>query len=472
MESTPAQKRFDRIFGERPADYKIGMDIAGGVVTFLAMCYILPVNAAILSDTGMDTLGVFASTALISGIATILMGLLGKAPVALSAGMGLNAFLTYTICGILGFSWQEGMIILTVSGLLYLLLSVTKVRLYIVKAFPSDVKKGISAALGAFLAFIGLKGAGIIVSDSSTLVALGSISTPSVLLSIVGILFVFFLSNVKTKSGLLSYLALPLSMVVIALIGYFMRLGGVADSGLPNVDFTTHWGINNYEKVFFYGAFDAGAANQDFGEMLLSVFSNPLSYAAIVSLILVNLFDTTATLLACAKEANLLDEEGNLKSNGPVLADAIGAVICAPAGTSTVTSFAESAVGIKTGARTGFASLITGILFILSAFLYPLFELFSSSCVSAAALVSVGSLVFASNLKDVEWAKPESAAGVFMTILMVVLSYSLTTGIAFGLLSYLAVSLARGKFKENGWMMYVVAGLLAASLIITEVIKA
>ena len=196
MESTPAQKRFDRIFGERPADYKIGMDIAGGVVTFLAMCYILPVNAAILSDTGMDTLGVFASTALISGIATILMGLLGKAPVALSAGMGLNAFLTYTICGILGFSWQEGMIILTVSGLLYLLLSVTKVRLYIVKAFPSDVKKGISAALGAFLAFIGLKGAGIIVSDSSTLVALGSISTPSVLLSIVGILFVFFLGSI------------------------------------------------------------------------------------------------------------------------------------------------------------------------------------------------------------------------------------------------------------------------------------
>ena len=445
MESTPARKRFDRIFGHRPEGYKIGMDIAGGVVTFLAMCYILPVNAAILSDTGMDSLGVFASTALISGIATILMGILGKAPIALSAGMGLNAFLTYTICGILGFSWQEGMIILTVSGLLYLLLSVTKVRLYIVKAFPSDVKKGISAALGAFLAFIGLKGAGIITSDPSTLVALGSISTPSVLLSIIGILFVFFLSNVTTK---------------------------LADPGLPNVDFASHWGINHFEKVFFYGVFDSSVPEQDFGKMLLDVFSNPLSYAAIISLILVNLFDTTATLLACAKEANLLDEEGNLQGNGPVLADAIGAVICAPAGTSTVTSFAESAVGIKTGARTGFASLITGGLFLLSAFLYPLFELFSSSCVSAAALVSVGSLIFASNLKDVNWAKPEAAAGVFMTILMVVLSYSLTTGIAFGLLSYLAVSLAQGKYKENGWMMYVVAALLAASLIITEVIKA
>ena len=208
----------------------------------------------------------------------------------------------------------------------------------------------------------------------------------------------------------------------------------------------------------------------DFPAMLADVFSNPLSYAALISLLLVNLFDTTATLLACGAEAEILDEKGNLQSNGPVLADAVGAAICAPLGTSTVTSFAESSVGIKTGARTGFASLLTGTLFILSAFLYPVFELFSSSCVSSAALVSVGGLIFASNMRKIDFAEVENGFCAFLSVLMIVLTYSLTSGIAFGLLSYVVIALARGKGKKLGWMVYLVACLLLASLVITAIV--
>ena len=462
--------RFEKVFGAYRGKGNKKLDLLGGLVTFLAMCYILPVNASILSQSGMDPLGVFASTALVSGIATLLMSMLGKAPIALSAGMGLNAFFTYTVCGMLGFCWQEGMILLTVSGVIFLIMSLTKVRLFIVNSFPKDVKHAISAGLGAFLAFIGLKGAGIIADSESTLVTLGDLSQPSVILSVAGIFFVFFLSNLKTKSKLFSYLSLPISMLLLALFGYFMTLGGVNDPMLPNVDWGANWGIVNYEKVFMYGVFDPANSGMDFPAMLADVFSNPLSYAALISLLLVNLFDTTATLLACGAEAEILDEKGNLQSNGPVLADAIGSAICAPLGTSTVTSFAESSVGIKTGARTGFASLLTGTLFILSAFLYPVFELFSSSCVSSAALVSVGGLIFASNMRKIDFSEVENGFCAFLSVLMIVLTYSLTSGIAFGLLSYVVIAVARGKAKKLGWMVYLVACLLLASLVITAVV--
>jgi len=456
-------------------------DLIGGLVTFLAMCYILPVNSAILSATGMDARGVFASTAIVSAAVTLIMALYANAPIALSAGMGLNAFLAYTVCGSLGYSWQEAMVLLTITGIVFFVFSLTPVRRKIIAAFPKDLKCIISAGLGGFIAFVGLKGSGIIVSNSSTLVGLGSLSSPDVLLALLGLFLVFVLMHIKTKRGLLSSLAVPVTMLFVAILGLVIRESCLASgmdaetnawlNALPSVDFSTGWGINGYDKVLFYGYLDGSSSNPDFGSLLSGVFGNPASYAVMFSLIFVNLFDTTATLMAVGRDTGVTDENGDLKNNRAVVADAAGALICAPFGTATVTSFAESTVGVKSGARTGLASVVTGLLFLLSAFIYPIFQLFTSSCVTACALLSVGALIFSSNLAEIDWREPEIGFSAFMTVLFIVLTYSLTNGIGFGLITYLLIRLARGKAKETSWILYVVGVFYLASFVVNEVVN-
>jgi AGZA family xanthine/uracil permease-like MFS transporter len=217
------ESKLSRFFHIRERGSSPRNEIIGGFVTFLAMCYILPVNSAILSSAGMNALGVFASTALVSAVVTLIMGLVANCPVSLSAGMGLNAYLAYTVCGALGYSWQEGMILLTVTGIVFFIFSLTNVRRKIIDAFPVDLQCIISAGLGGFIAFVGLKGSGIIVANSGTLVGLGSLSDPAVLLSIAGILLVFALLNIKTKKGLLSSLSVPIGMLTVALVGFIVR---------------------------------------------------------------------------------------------------------------------------------------------------------------------------------------------------------------------------------------------------------
>src|SRR5574344_1848957 len=241
-----------RFFHIKEKGGKPSGDILGGIVNFLAMCYILPVSSAILSSTGMDPLGVFMATALVSGIVTLIMAFVANCPVALSAGMGLNAYLAYTVCGALGYSWQQGMVLLLVTGVLFFIFSLTPVRRKIIDAFPMDLKAIISAGLGAFIAFVGLKGAGIVVGDSSTLVTLGSLSDPAVILSIVGILLVLTLMNIKTKRNLLSSLAVPMGMLSVALIGLLLHACGLKGGSDPNVntlpwaDFSTGWGWQSF----------------------------------------------------------------------------------------------------------------------------------------------------------------------------------------------------------------------------------
>jgi len=474
---SPKENFVSRFFHIRQKGGKISGDLLGGFVTFLAMCYILPVNAKILSEAGMNSFGVFGSTALVSAIVTLVMAFAANCPIALSAGMGLNAYLTYTVCGALGYGWQEAMILLTVTGVVFFLFSLTPVRRKIIEAFPGDLKAIISAGLGAFIAFVGLKGSGIIVSNSATIVGLGSLSDPTVLLSLFGILLVVVLMNIRTKKGLLSSLAVPLGMLSVALVGVIMRASGVsynATDPLPWADFTTHWGLNNFQDVFLYGLFSGDPAiktGSEFWALVGDVFKNPASYAVIFSLIFVNLFDTSATLIAVGKDANIFDSDGRMNSNRVIMADATGALICAPLGTSTVTSFVESTIGVKLGARTGLASLVTGSLFLLSAFIYPVFELFTYSCVSCAALVAVGSMVFAGNLKDIKWTDPAIGFSAFITILMIVLTYSLTNGIGFGLLCYVVIMLARGQGKEVSWILYGVALFYLVSFAVNEIVS-
>lgn len=466
-----------RFFHYKEKGAKLSGDIIGGIVTFLAMCYILPVNSSILSSMGMDSLGVFASTAIVSAIATVVMALVANCPVALSAGMGLNAYLTYTVCIGMGYTWQQGMILLTVTGVLFFIFSMTPVRRKIIDAFPKDLKAIVSAGLGAFIAFVGLKGSGIIVSNSSTLVDLGSLSSPSVLLSIAGIFLIFLLMNIKTKKGILSSLAIPIGMLSVALVGVIIWActGMDPNSSLPHADFTTDWGVSGLQNVLFYGLVSNGqegvAYGADFWPMVGQVFSRPASYAVIFSMIFVNMFDTTATLMAIGRDVEIFDKNGSLSNNKIIIADATGALVCAPLGTSTVTSFVESTVGVKVGAKTGIASLVTGCLFLLSAFVYPLFQLFTYSCVSVAALVAVGGMIFSSNLASIEWKKPEIGSSAFVTIIFIILTYSLTNGIGFGLLTYIVIKLAKKEGKQVSWILYAVSAFYLVNFVLREVVK-
>jgi len=442
-------------------------------VTFLAMCYILPVNANILSQMGMNTMGVFASTAIVSALVTLIMALVANCPIALSSGMGLNAYLVFTVSKGLGYSWQECMILLTLTGIVFFVFSLTSVRRKIIEAFPDDLKCIISAGLGAFIAFVGLKGAGIIVSNPSTFVSLGSLSDPAVLLSIAGIFLVLFLMNLKTKKGLLSSLAVPISMLSVALIGYLIRLCGVDNANLPTMDLSSHWGLNNFTDVAFYGLLSNDPEIKkggDFLNLIVDVLSKPASYAVIFSLIFVNLFDTSATLMAIGRGTTIFGEDGKMKNNKAIMADATGALVCAPLGTATVTSFVESTIGVKLGARTGLASLVTAGLFLLSAFVYPIFQLFTYSCVSCAALVSVGALIFAGNLKSIRWGDMAIGFSSFITILMIVLTYSLTDGIGFGLITYVVIMLASGRGKQISWILYTVSGFYLLSFAVNELV--
>lgn len=476
MSETSATKsnRLERLFPMKERGSNPRNEILGGLVTFLAMCYILPVNAAILSSTGMNAMGVFASTAIVSALVTLLMGFLANYPISLSAGMGLNAYLAYTVCGTLGYSWQEALLLLTITGILFFIFSLTPVRRHIIEAFPDDLKKIISAGLGAFIAFVGLKGAGIVVASSGTLVSLGSLSDPVVLLALGGIFLAFVLMNLKTKKGILASLAVPLAMLAVALMGLLLRACGLQNAGLPSADFTTHWGVNNFLDVAFYGLFSGDPnvkTGGDFLQLIGALFSNPASYVIMFSLIFVNLFDTSATLMAIGRDVPLFDEQGHMKNNRAILADATGALICGPLGTATVTSFVESTIGVKLGARTGLAAVTAGLLFLLSAFIYPVFEIFTYSCVSACALVSVGALIFAGNLEGLRWKDPEIGFSAFITILMIILTYSLTNGIGFGLFTYCLILLAKGKGKEVSWILYAVAGFYVLSFTLNEVLS-
>jgi AGZA family xanthine/uracil permease-like MFS transporter len=445
-------------------------EIIGGLITFVAMIYILPTNAGILSDMGMSYNGVFAMTALLSAFVTLLMGFVAKFPIALSAGMGLNAFLVYSLPNEAngGYSWQAKMLLLTIAGIIFFVMSLTPARTYLINKIPKDLKLLISAGLGAFLCFVGLRGSGI-VDLSSGIPSLGNLANPAILIPFLGVLLIVTLMFVRNKW--LSNLAIPVGVftcAVIAIIVNYAAFGGT-NSSLPIFD--SNWGINGLDKVLFYGYIDSASTNtQSFGTLCSEVFSNPLSYIAIFSLIFVNLFDTTATLLAVGRSSGLLNENGELvNARGAILIDATGALICGPLGTSTVTSFAESNVGVSYGAKTGLMSVVVGLLFLLSAFIYPVFSIFASWSVTAPALICVGGVIFANNIKDVDLKDYRIGIVTFFMIIFMLLTYSLSTGLGIAIIIYTLINLVSGRYKENNVAIYVISGLFVLSFTLTAV---
>ena len=424
-------------FKENGADYRT--EIIAGITTFLAMAYILGVNPSMLAEGGMPANAVFFSTAIASGLACIVMGLVAKFPVGLAPGMGLNALFTYTIILEMGNSWETALAAVFISSIIFFIITISGLREAILNLIPADLKIGIGAGIGFFLAFLGFKGAGIIVNDPSTYVTMGNLLAPSVILALIGILItlVFYIRKVPA--------AVFFGMIITAAIGIvFSFLGfGTGNPLMPSIP--AQFISVNFDFSLF-GGFLRGFAQ---------LFSNiPNLFMMVFSLLFVTFFDATGTLMSLGKQCGFIDEKGqSMGIEKAFLSDAIGGIIGSVCGTSTVTAFVESATAVGMGAKTGLASVVTGILFLLSIFVAPLILALFTPSVTAAALVIVGFLMMA-QLGSVDWANSVISASVFMTIIMMILSYSISIGIAWGFIAYFVGSIAEGKFKEMGWGMY------------------
>ena len=425
-------------FDENGTDYKT--ELIAGITTFLAMAYILGVNPSMLVEGGMPATAVFFSTAIASGIACIIMGLVAKFPVGLAPGMGLNALFTYTIILEMGSSWEAALAAVFISSIIFLIITVSGLREAILNVIPIDLKLGIGAGIGFFLAFLGFKGAGIVVSDSSTLVAMGNLLAPSTILALIGMLITLVFHIKKMPA------AVFFGMLITAVLGVIFSFLGFR-TGNPLMPSIPAQVISFNFDMSLFGGFLRG-----FGQL----FSNiPNLFMMVFSLLFVTFFDTTGTLMSLGRQCGFIDEEGHAVGiENAFLSDAVGGIVGSICGTSTVTAFVESATGIGMGAKTGLAAIVTGILFLLSVFIAPLILSLFTPSVTAAALVIVGFMMMA-QLDDVHWDNQVIAASVFMTIIMMILSYSISLGIAWGFLAYFVGSLAEGRYKEIGWEMYV-----------------
>ena len=429
---------FEKMFKLKEKGTSVKTELIAGLTTFLAMAYILAVNPGMLGITGMSVQSVFLATAISAGISSIIMGVLANYPVALAPGMGVNALFAFTLCGSMGYSWQAALAAVFLSGIIFILISVTGVRKMIINAIPAQLKLAIGAGIGFFIAFIGLKNAGIIVANESTFVALGKLSEPTVLLAVFCLVITLFLLAKKVSA------AVFVGLVITAVVGVICGLMGI--EGMPMLP----------QQVFSFdfemptlGAFASG-----FGEL----FSNPNTFIALFSLLFVDFFDTAGTLLGVANRANLVDENGELERIEPaLLSDAIGTTIGAILGTSTVTSFVESTSGVESGGRTGLTACTTGILFLLSVFFYPLLSTITNA-VTAPALIVVG-ILMAQQLGGIDWNDFVFAAAGFTTVIMMILCYSISNGIALGFITYAVAMVGTNRTKEIKPIVWVLVAI-------------
>ncbi len=434
-------------------------EIIAGITTFLSMAYILAVNPSMLSAAGMDSGAVFTATAVSAAFATIIMGVFANYPVALASGMGLNAYFAFTVCSELAKQgiqdpWQVALTAILVEGIIFILLSLFKFRETLVNSIPANLKYGITAGIGLFIAIVGLQGADIVVGDSSTLVAMGSFKSAPMVLALVGLLIIAIMHHFKIKGAILWGI----------LITWVLGMGAEA-IGWYAVDVEA--GIYSVFPSFSASSFLPPSLEPTFFKFNFSyVAQNALNFATIVfAFLFVDLFDTVGTLVGVASKADMLDEKGNLPRAGRALmADAVGTVAGACLGTSTVTSYVESSAGVAEGGRTGLTALTTAILFLVALFLSPIF-LAIPSFATAPALIFVGLLMMSSVLKMKFEGDMADVLGGFMAIIMMPFTYSIANGIMFGMLTWVILKLVSGKFRDIHPVMYVCAALFALRIV-------
>lgn len=437
----------EKLFKLKEHNTTVKTEVMAGITTFLTMAYILAVNPNMLSASGMDNGAVFTATALASALATFIMAFWANYPIALSAGMGLNAYFAYTVClgQLQGIDdpWKIALAAVLVEGIIFIILSFFKLRETIVNAIPENLKYGITSGIGLFIAFVGLKGAGVVVSDDSTLVALGNFGRPEVALCLIGILVIAVMNHYNVKGSILWGILITWVLGIIAqLTGwYVVDPDAGAASLIPSLS-ASSFIPPSISSTFC--KFDFAWIGSHVSEFVVIVFS----------FLFVDMFDTIGTVIGVAEKADLLDEDGNLPRVGRVLmADAIGTVAGSMLGTSTVTSFVESSSGVAEGGKTGLTAMTTGILFLVALFLSPIF-LAIPSFATAPALVIVG-FFMASSIKKMEFdGDLADAVGGYLAFLMMPLTYSIANGIMFGVLAWFIIKVCTGQLKKIHPVMY------------------
>ena len=448
----------EKLFKLEEHNTTVKTEVMAGITTFLTMAYILAVNPNMLSASGMDNGAVFTATALASALATFIMAFWANYPIALSAGMGLNAYFAYTVClgQLQGIDdpWKIALAAVLVEGIIFIILSFFKLRETIVNAIPENLKYGITSGIGLFIAFVGLKGAGVVVSDDSTLVALGNFGRPEVALCLIGILVIAVMNHYNVKGSILWGILITWVLGIIAqLTGwYVVDPDAGATSLIPSLS-ASSFIPPSISSTFC--KFDFAWIGSHVSEFVVIVFS----------FLFVDMFDTIGTVIGVAEKADLLDEDGNLPRVGRVLmADAIGTVAGSMLGTSTVTSFVESSSGVAEGGKTGLTAMTTGILFLVALFLSPIF-LAIPSFATAPALVIVG-FFMASSIKKMEFdGDLADAVGGYLAFLMMPLTYSIANGIMFGVLAWFIIKVCTGQLKKIHPVMYIVCALFIIRVI-------
>ncbi len=412
-------------------------EFIGGLTTFLTMAYILTVNPLILSSTGMDSNAIFTATALTAVIGCIIMGIYSNLPIALAPGMGLNAFFAYTVVLQMGYSWEMALAAVFIEGIIFILLTLFNIREAIVKAIPQTMKLSISVGIGLFITTIGLANSKVIISGP-VISMLGDLTEPAVFMTIVSVILIGVLLIKNVKGSLL------LGMIVTTIIGIPLGLVTLGEGFVP---FSFPPSI---EPIFM---------KMDFSR-LMSIDM----LVVVLTFIFMDLFDTAGTLIAVCTKANLIDEDGNPRnSKKAFLSDAVSTTIGAMLGTSTVTSFVESASGVAEGGRTGLSTVFTALFFFVSLFMAPIFGLVPVYATSAA-LIIVG-LFMITLVSEIDFEDYRNAIPAFITIIMTPLSYSIADGIIFGVLTYVGIHMLSGEFKKVGFPMYILSVVFIAKII-------
>lgn len=437
----------EKLFKLKENNTTVRTEVIAGLTTFFAMAYIIFVNPNMLKDTGMDYTAVMLATCLSGALGTLLTAFMANVPFAQAPGMGLNAFFTYTVCMGMGYTWQNALAIVLISGVLFFLVAISPLRSKIIESIPKPLKSAISAGIGLFISLIGLIGSGLVVAQNNLTDLASFAGNNSAILAVIGLLLTAVLMAYKVKG------AIFIGIIATTVIGIPMGVTQIPES------------------ITFYGL---GAMAPTFGKVFTEGFIGLTNYGllplvtAVVTFAICDCFDTVGTLIGTAANAGMLDEDGNLPTGDKALiADAIATMAGTVLGTSTVTTFVESSTGVSEGGRTGLTSLTISILFILAAFFLAPIALMVPSAATAPALLIVGVLML-KGAREIDWDDFEIAVPSFLTIAMMPFAYSISDGIAFGFISYCVIKVCRGKAKEVPVFMYILSALFIAMYILSS----
>ena len=450
----------EKMFKLNENNTNVKTEVIGGLTTFMTMAYILAVNPSILSASGMNPNAIVMATALAAFIGTLCMALMANYPFALAPGLGLNAYFAYTVCGAMGYSWQFALLAVFIEGIIFIILSLTNVREAIFNAIPMQLKKGVSVGIGLFVAFIGLQNGYLVASSDSTKVTVVNFTenfhTTGIcaLLCFIGVMIIAVLHHKNVKGSFL------IGIFATWILGIICQLTGIyvvdVETGFYSL-IPTHFVSVDFSSLGeTFGACFSSAATSDIKilDMIVIVFA----------FLFVDMFDTIGTLIGVANKADMLDEEGKLpRIKQALLADAVATSAGAVLGTSTTTTFVESSSGVSEGARTGLASVVTGLLFLLAIFFAPLFTTIPGFA-TAPALIFVGFLMITA-VVDIDFSDATEAVPAYLCLLAMPLMYSISEGIAVGVISYVVINVCAGKAKKIHPLMYVLAVLFVLKYI-------